>query len=162
VKFAAMPYDHEYEIGPGQAGCSFATLWGSPNDDPGGDAEVNVLSHELSETVTDENLNAWWVYQGNTGYEMADLCNFNFGTTFRTVNAATANESIGGRDFLVQMLWVNMEDAAGLPIGCQQGWTMGASEAARNGLRAPAVVTASRQPSANRRHVMAMYRSRTP
>lgn len=49
----------------------------SPNGDAAGDAAANVASHELTEAITDPELNAW--YAGSTSGEIGDLCAWNYG-----------------------------------------------------------------------------------
>ncbi len=44
---------------------------------------ASVMAHELNETVTDPDDNAWFHIDG-TG-EVGDLCSFNFGTKFPAV-----------------------------------------------------------------------------
>ncbi len=113
VKYAAMPYAYQF---PG--GC--AALQGSPNNDFPADAVVNVLAHETEETTTDENLNAWYDFFGN---ENADKCAWQFGAWYVTTNGSKANENIGGKDFLIQMNWVNATTGKKpVPVGCRQGW----------------------------------------
>ena len=51
----------------------------SPNGDPGVDAMVSVMSHELEESASDPLLNAWYDSSGN---ENADKCAWTFGTTY--------------------------------------------------------------------------------
>src|SRR5438093_10218377 len=83
-------------------------------------AEVNLISHETEETTTDENLDAWY---DASGAENADKCAWQFGQTYTTGNGSTANISVGGRDWLVQMNWVNATvSKKGGPVGCKQGW----------------------------------------
>jgi len=65
---------------------------------------ASVMYHELSETVTDPELNAWY---DRRGYENGDKCAWNFGTTYTTSNGATANVSLGSRDWLIQQNWLN-------------------------------------------------------
>ncbi len=77
----------------------------TPNDNEGADAMANVISHEINETTTDPDLNAW--FSGNLGGEVGDLCNFNFGNPFLAPNAALANVTLNGRNFLIQQNWVN-------------------------------------------------------
>ncbi|HZS29326.1 MAG TPA: hypothetical protein VFB76_19030 [Candidatus Angelobacter sp.] len=77
----------------------------SPNGNPGADAMANTMAHELSETVTDPDLNAWFHNSGSG--ENGDLCNFNFGPTFTTPNGAQANMTLGGQNYLIQQLWLN-------------------------------------------------------
>ena len=98
VLYAAMPYNMQYP-----ANCS-ANLSVWPNGDPGADAEVNTLAHEVEETTTDMMGNAWY---DRRGYENADQCAWKWGTTYTTSNGGTANVSVGGKDWLVQMNWVN-------------------------------------------------------
>jgi Phosphate-induced protein 1 conserved region len=97
VKYAAMPHDYDYP-----ASCS--GLQGSPNGDAAADAEVNVVTHEIEETNTDPDLSAWY---DNSGNEVGDKCNFNFGMQYGTPNGAHANMRIGGKDFLIQQDWLN-------------------------------------------------------
>jgi hypothetical protein len=98
VLYSAMPYDYAYP-----SACSAnAAAW--PNDDPGADAEVNTLAHETEETATDMLGNAWF---DKRGFENADKCAWQFGNTFTTANGSKANVVIGGRNWLVQMNWVN-------------------------------------------------------
>jgi hypothetical protein len=89
--------------GPRIGNCSAQTA-SSPNGDPGADAMTSVIAHELEETVTDPNLNAWYDSRGN---ENADKCAWTFGTTYRAANGSTANMKLGTRDFLIQRNWIN-------------------------------------------------------
>jgi hypothetical protein len=76
----------------------------SPNDNPGADGMASVIAHELSESVTDPDLNAWY---DSRGMENADKCAFNFGQEYLTANGSGANLRWGARDFLIQRNWVN-------------------------------------------------------
>jgi hypothetical protein len=76
----------------------------SPNDDIGADSVTDTAMHEISETVTDPDLNAWFT---NNGLEVADLCNFVYGRTFLAPNGSHANHVFGSRDYLVQTIWEN-------------------------------------------------------
>ncbi|MBV8465770.1 MAG: hypothetical protein JO218_07465 [Burkholderiales bacterium] len=77
----------------------------SPNGNGGADAMTSVIFHELSETVTDPDISAWYDRSGN---ENGDKCAWNFGTTFTTSNGATANQTFGGRHYLLQQMWLNV------------------------------------------------------
>ncbi|HKT48692.1 MAG TPA: hypothetical protein VJV96_00250 [Candidatus Angelobacter sp.] len=90
--------------------CSHQSI--TPNGDEGADAMANVIAHELSEAVTDPNLTAWY---DNTGQELADKCNFTFGSTFPAPNGSQANVALGGRNFLLQQLWINSKCVTSLP-----------------------------------------------
>lgn len=96
-------------------GCSAQSL--TPNGDEGVDAMASVMSHELSETVTDPDLDAWFDSSGN---EVGDLCNFRFGPTFAAPNGARANVSFAGKEFLIQKEWLNAN--GGL---CSMSWEGG-------------------------------------
>jgi len=106
VLYAAMPYDAAY---PGA--CNVIST--SANGDIGADSEVNTLAHETEEATTDPLLNAWY---DRRGYENADKCAWKFGSTYTAANGMPANMNLGGKDFLVQMNWVNSGSG-----GCSQG-----------------------------------------
>ena len=76
----------------------------SPNGDPAADAMVSVMAHELEETTSDPNLNAWY---DTTGAENADKCAWTFGTTYGSAGGSIANMNLGGHDYLIQQNWVN-------------------------------------------------------
>lgn len=65
---------------------------------------ASVITHELEETVTDPNLNAWYDTLGN---ENADKCAWTFGTTYTVSNDSLANMKLGSRDYLIQRNWIN-------------------------------------------------------
>jgi hypothetical protein len=98
---------------PGKSGCSAQSL--SPNGNEGADAMANVMAHELNETITDPDGDAW--FHTNTAGEVGDLCNFQFGTTFTSLNGAHANVVLSGRQFLIQQNWLNANGG-----GCAMGF----------------------------------------
>jgi hypothetical protein len=61
------------------------------------DPVVGIFSHELSETMTDPNLNAW--YQANTGAdagsEIGDKCAYNYGSGGEGSLSGLANNGLG-------------------------------------------------------------------
>jgi hypothetical protein len=83
--------------------CAAQTI-SSPNGDIGGDGMVSIIAHELEESNTDPDLNAW--FDAN-GQENADKCAWTFGTTYRAANGSVANMNLGGKDYLIQQNWVN-------------------------------------------------------
>lgn len=99
VLYAAMPYDYAYP-----SACTNGGTAANGGDDPGADFEVNTLGHEIEETTTDLMGNAWF---DSRGYENADKCAWNFGTTYTSSKGGKANMNLGGKDFLVQQNWVN-------------------------------------------------------
>ena len=76
----------------------------SPNGNPGADAMASVVAHELEESVTDPNLNAWY---DNNGMENADKCAWTFGTVRTASNSSDYNMTLGSRQYLIQQNWVN-------------------------------------------------------
>ena len=72
----------------------------SPNNIPGIDAAISVLTHELEEANTDPDINAWL---DSRGYENADKCAWTFGHyQFQTANGSWANMTFGGHNWLIQ------------------------------------------------------------
>jgi hypothetical protein len=76
----------------------------SPNGNVGADAMASIVSHELEESATDPDLNAWY---DRRGYEDADKCQWTFGSTHTVANGSQANMTLGGLNFLIQRNWVN-------------------------------------------------------
>jgi hypothetical protein len=91
--------------GPNLGNCAWQTA-NSPNGDPGADAMVSVVAHELEESATDPDLNAWY---DSAGEENADKCAWTFGTTYNPGNGSLANMKLGARDFLIQQNWLNAQ-----------------------------------------------------
>ena len=92
----------------------------SPNGNFGADAMTSVIAHELIETVTDPTGTAWWDSlngSSTNGNENADMCAWNFGSTFRTANGSYANYSSGGKNYLLQQEWVNTGGGPGYTGG---------------------------------------------
>jgi hypothetical protein len=108
VLFAVQPYNYAYP-----SACTNGTP--SPNNDPGADAEVSTLAHEIEEAATDPNLNAWY---DRRGYENADKCAWTWGTTSTASNGGVYNMTLGGKNFLIQRNWINQGSG-----GCFKGLT---------------------------------------
>ena len=73
-----------------------------PNGNPGADAMASVFAHEVVETVTDPDADAWYDSSGN---ENADKCSWTYGSETYVVNGAKANVSLGSRDYYIQQNW---------------------------------------------------------
>jgi Phosphate-induced protein 1 conserved region len=103
IKYAFIP-----DPGPVHYDCSGnVAVYGdttSPNGDIGMDSVADTLIHEVSETVTDPDLNAWFT---KSGEEDGDLCNFVYGPTFIAANGSHANHTFGPNSYLVQEIWEN-------------------------------------------------------
>jgi len=80
VMYANMPYGNT----------SVCQIGGvpSPNGDAAADTAATATSHELTEAITDPELNAW--YNG-AGSEIGDLCAYNYGAN--TWDSGNANQS---------------------------------------------------------------------
>jgi len=91
--------------GPSLGNCAEQTS-SSPNGDPGADAMVSVIAHELDESATDPDLNAWY---DSSGMENADKCAWTFGATYTASNGSLANMNLGARDYLIQQNWLNAQ-----------------------------------------------------
>ncbi len=76
----------------------------SPNGEPGADGMANIIAHELDESVSDPDLNAWY---DKSGEENADKCAWTFGTTKTSANGTLYNVTLGSRQYLIQRNWVN-------------------------------------------------------
>ena len=76
----------------------------SPNKNPPVDALLSSLAHELIETVTDPDLDAW---TNDGGVENADLCAWQFGGVRTLADGSKSNVTVGGRNYLLQLEWVN-------------------------------------------------------
>lgn len=73
-----------------------------PNGNAGADAMASVFAHELVETVTDPDADAWY---DSAGSENADKCAWTYGSKVYQVNGAKANLLLGTRDYLIQQNW---------------------------------------------------------
>jgi hypothetical protein len=88
---------------PARCNGSCGGLGTTPNGNAGADDMASIMFHELSETVSDPQLNAW----GDSNGENGDKCAWNFGATYRSGNGSPANAHLGNRDFLMQQMWAN-------------------------------------------------------
>ncbi len=80
------------------SGCAAQTI--SPNGNAGVDGMISVIAHELEETVTDPDLNAWY---DASGAENGDKCAWTFGSSQTLLpSGAYYNMSIGGLNYLIQ------------------------------------------------------------
>lgn len=76
----------------------------SPNGNPGADGMASIIAHELEETATDPDGNAWY---DSRGQENADKCAWTFGSTLTAANGSQYNLLLGGMEYLIQRNWVN-------------------------------------------------------
>lgn len=108
IRYALVP-------DPGQActGCDGNVFLGqniTPNGNMGADEMTDSIIHELSETVTDPDLSAWYT---SNGAENGDLCNYFYGSgQLQTVpsgpgQGAYYNAKLNGNYYLIQWIWSN-------------------------------------------------------
>jgi hypothetical protein len=76
----------------------------SPNGNAGADGMASIMAHELEESTTDPDLNAWY---DRRGAENADKCAWTFGPVYTAAGGSAANMKLGTRDYLIQQNWVN-------------------------------------------------------
>ena len=84
----------------------------TPNGDMGADTMTDDIMHELSETVTDPDISAWYT---QSGAENGDLCNYTYGAVSTGVSGGQTYHynaylpTIGGgyRPYLIQQIWKN-------------------------------------------------------
>jgi hypothetical protein len=74
----------------------------SPNGDAAADTAATAASHEMTEAMTDPELDAWYTAQGN---EIGDLCAYNYGTN--TWDSGNANQMWYGHFWELQQEYDN-------------------------------------------------------
>jgi hypothetical protein len=87
--------------------CAEEAALPTPNNSVAADGMVNMIAHELEESVTDPFGDAWW--NSVTGEENEDMCLFTFGKTYNLPNGSYANMKLGDRNYLIQRNWVNKQ-----------------------------------------------------
>jgi hypothetical protein len=107
ITYANMPWSYN------ESGCDVNLAFGVgyPNSDYV-DATVGIFSHELSETMTDPELDAWYDSSGN---EIGDKCAYIYGgggglgnaTGLPNNGSGDWNEQFGSHDYLLQMEFSN-------------------------------------------------------
>jgi hypothetical protein len=75
----------------------------SPNGDPAADTAATAASHELTESITDPLLNAWY---DSSGYEIGDECAYFY--LYNGWDGGLANEQWDGFPFLLQTEYSNI------------------------------------------------------
>jgi len=108
VVYAYIP-DAESLVGV--LGCATIQHLGiTPNLDLWADSAINLMSHELFESVSDPLINAW----GTDESEVADRCAWQFGPS---VNLLGADLELKGDYYLVQEEWSNYDNSCVLSYG---------------------------------------------
>jgi hypothetical protein len=82
-----------------------------PNGDGYADPEINILSHELFEAISDPLINAW--HDNSSMPEIGDKCSWNFGS----INTDGSNIILNGHKYLVQQEWSDYGSTCVLSYG---------------------------------------------
>jgi hypothetical protein len=90
---------------PARCGGACGSLGPSPNNDAGADGAASIFAHELMESITDPYGSAWYDHNGD---ECADKCAYTYGSTTTLPNGSVANIQLGGLNYLIQEIWVNL------------------------------------------------------
>ncbi|MGC2109427.1 MAG: hypothetical protein WA655_07910 [Candidatus Korobacteraceae bacterium] len=78
----------------------------SPNNDPAADTAATAASHEMTEAITDPELNAWYTAQDN---EIGDLCAYQYGSN--GWDSSKANQHWNAHYYELQMEYDNHKRA---------------------------------------------------
>jgi PKD repeat protein len=107
--WANQPY-----IGFASNHCNSGVASARPNGDLT-DHELNVLSHEHNETITDPTGGGWFDVDGSG--ENGDKCNFDFGTKIASNGNGDYNQLINHNPYEVQQEWSNAITGCALNYG---------------------------------------------
>ena len=83
--------------------CYCVNKTSSPNNDPGIDGMASIAVHEVEETHTDPDLNAWYA---SDGAENADHCQWTYGSYQTASNGSYYNVTLGSSQYLIQQNWL--------------------------------------------------------
>jgi hypothetical protein len=114
VRYALVP-DPTQKCSACNGGIAVYGDTSTPNLDMGADTITDDIMHELSESVTDPDINAWYTQAGE---ENGDLCDYVYATATnpiqtgsKTVNGVKytyhKNFTLNGHDYLIQFIWKN-------------------------------------------------------
>ena len=116
--FGSVDSPDVYAVEPYDAALYGCNTGVSPNGDDA-DATINTISHEMNESISDPEINAWYSDDAS-GDEMADLCAWEFGTDLGGSGTSAYNEVINHDDYFLQMEYSNegstcLQSTSGLP-----------------------------------------------
>eukprot|EP00884_Botryococcus_braunii_P019678 jgi/Botrbrau1/6394/Bobra.49_1s0012.1 len=103
----------------------------SPNNNIEADRMANIIVHELTETATDPYVDAWY-QTGGKGYENADICAWQYGSTKPTpppgsgvynmyLKCPLGTPNCVSRYWLLQMNWANVAPSGSCTRGAISG-----------------------------------------
>jgi PKD repeat protein len=105
---------NEPYIGFADNHCNSGTASARPNGDVT-DHELNVISHEHNEIITDPTGAGW--FDTNGAGENGDLCNFNFGTRIANNGVGDYNQLINHNPYELQLEWSNASSSCAANYG---------------------------------------------
>ena len=127
--FAVMPYANTgnstgYECTSQLAQYADGSLVGnqSPNNDLASDTAISVMSHEMSEAITDPYLNAWYDLTPSGISEIGDECAYIYGDSLslQGTPGAQYNQTINGHHYFIQEEFSNQAYSVDPNYGCAQ------------------------------------------
>ncbi len=105
---------NEPYIGFASGHCNSSDTNARPNGDVT-DHELNVISHEHNEIITDPTGTGW--YDANHAGENGDKCNFNFGTAIGSNSNGVFNQLMNHNPYELQQEWSNAITGCALNYG---------------------------------------------
>lgn len=120
---SAVYADMAYPIYASPVGytCGSDAVWPtvqSPNGNPDADTEISATSHEISEAITDPDVQTGWM--DSSGNEIGDDCAYIYGHT-QGAPGRVYNQVINGQSFLTQEEFSNsLFASSGGQAGCAQ------------------------------------------
>jgi PKD repeat protein len=105
---------NEPYIGFASGHCNSGDTTKRPNGDVT-DHELNVISHEHNETITDPTNGGW--FDTNGAGENGDKCNFDFGTRIANNGTGDYNQLINHNPYEIQQEWSNAITGCALNFG---------------------------------------------
>ena len=113
----------------GGFGGSTPTVWanmvyapadGCPNQEPNSnsaDITVDVMSHEMNESITNPTGGGWFDDNTENGGEIGDQCNFVYGASIGSTSSGEYDELINGHPYRVQQEWSNAITGCAMNFG---------------------------------------------
>ncbi|KAI8855109.1 phosphate-induced protein 1 conserved region-domain-containing protein [Chytridium lagenaria] len=112
---------------------------GSPNSNAVADSIVNLIAHQLAETVTNPLYDGWFFDNGTTTettIEMSNACEWRFsGVAVNATNENAWNHIVGPRRYLLQDLWSVTNQSCVKTTDDNNSFGLGTSQSLRQGDR---------------------------
>lgn len=94
----------------------------SPNNNVGADTQVDTLSHEIAEAITDPGAAGSTTWIDSTGNEIGDICSYNYGPSLGSTDpnnpdSTQYNQVINGNQYYTQTMFSNASYSANVGQG---------------------------------------------